>query len=72
MKTAIQTEERLNARRAAMPVVSALVNELRETFPDAAVIYAQENGITVGKRPCRENAFTIPPNYRKPAGGWPR
>ena len=55
------TEARRAARRAAMPVTSALLAEFAEW--GATVVYAQENGITVGKKPCNENAFQIPPNY---------
>ena len=76
MKTASEAEQALEARRAArraaMPIVSAFVNEVRETFPDVTVIYAHENGITVGRRQNNESAFTIPCNYRKPAEGWPK
>lgn len=76
MKTTLVVDETLDARRtarrAAMPVVAALVTEYREMFPSAVVVYAKENGITVGKPPARENAFTIPRGYRKPAGGWPK
>jgi hypothetical protein len=56
------TEARRAARRAAMPITTALLAEYAEW--GARVVYACENGITVGKRPCNENAFQIPPNYR--------
>jgi hypothetical protein len=52
------------ARRAAMPTVSALLEEWSAMFPGTKVIYAVENGIRVGREPCNESAFTIPPNYR--------
>ena len=56
------------ARRAAMPITSALVERYAEFSP--RVVYASENGITVGREPQDENAFDIPPNYRRPAGGF--
>jgi hypothetical protein len=56
-------ESRRAARRAAMPTVSAIVAELSAQFPSLKVIYACENGIVVGVKPCNENAFQIPPNY---------
>lgn len=49
------------ARRAAMPIVSAMLEEFAEFSPK--VIFASENGISVGKRPVAESAFTIPPGY---------
>lgn len=55
------TEARRAARRAAMPVTSALLDEFAEW--GATVVYAQENGITAGKKPDYSNAFTIPPGY---------
>jgi hypothetical protein len=55
------------ANRAAMPTVAALVDEWRALFPGLKVIYASENGHVIGKRDENENAFTIPPNYLRPA-----
>ena len=49
------------ARRAAMPTVSAIVAELEQFKPQ--VVYAQENGITVGKAPKYAEVFDIPANY---------
>lgn len=37
--------------RRKMPTVAAFVDEVREFWPDARVIYASENGITLGKKP---------------------
>jgi hypothetical protein len=37
------------ARRAAMPTVSALLEEWSAMFPGTKVIYAVENGIRVGR-----------------------
>ncbi len=48
------------ARRAAMPITSALLDEYAEF--GAKVIYASENGIVFG-RPSAGDEFTIPPNY---------
>lgn len=61
---------RVADNRAAMPTVAAIVDEYRAMFPDLRVIYASENGKTLGKVPQDENAFDIPANYGKPAGGW--
>lgn len=52
------------ARRAAMPITSALLDEYAEFSPK--VIYARESGITAGKRDKDENAFTLPASYRTP------
>lgn len=54
-------EARRAARRAAMPVTTALLAEYAEFAPK--VVYAQENGITVGKKPDYSSAFTVPANY---------
>jgi hypothetical protein len=55
-----------------MPTVAAMVDEYRASFPGLQVIFASEEGFSVGKPPKKERAFTIPRNYRKPAGGWPK
>ena len=55
-------ESQRAARRAAMPLTTAFVEQYAEFSPK--VIYARENGIRVGKPPQDENAFDIPPNYR--------
>jgi hypothetical protein len=63
-KTLTDTEARRAARRAAMPITTALLAEYAEW--GATVVYACENGITVGKKPCEQsdNVLHIPPNYR--------
>lgn len=60
-------EAKRAARRAAMPVTTAFVEQYAEWSPK--VIYARENGITVGKRDEDENCFEIPANYLKPTEG---
>lgn len=60
-KTLTDTEARRAARRAAMPITTALLAEYAEW--GATVVYACENGITVGKRPKDENVFDIPAGY---------
>jgi hypothetical protein len=45
-----------------MPTVAAIVDEYRKWL--GKVIYASENGHEIGVKPCNENAFQIPPNYR--------
>jgi hypothetical protein len=57
-------EARRAARRAAMPITQSLLDEYAKFSP--AVIYAQENGITAGRKPQDENAFDIPPGYGMP------
>jgi hypothetical protein len=54
-------DARRAARRAAMPVTNSLLAEFSEW--GAKVIYAQENGITVGKKPEYSGAFDVPPGY---------
>lgn len=54
-------EAKRAARRAAMPTVTAIVQEYERFAPK--VIYAQENGITVGKPPVYTEVFDVPANY---------
>lgn len=54
-------EAKRAARRAAMPVTTSLLAEFAEF--GATVVYACENGITVGKKPQEENVFEIPTGY---------
>lgn len=51
------------SNRASMPGVAAIVDEYRALFPDLKVVYASENGVTVGKRGADANAFQVPANY---------
>ena len=55
------TEAKRAARRAAMPQTTALLAEFAEWKP--TVIYARENGITVGKKPEYVEVFDIPAGY---------
>lgn len=57
-------EEKRAARRAAMPLTTAFVEQYAEW--GAKLVYACENGITYGKRDENENVFDIPPGYRMP------
>jgi hypothetical protein len=63
-------ESQRAARRAAMPQTTALVEQYAEFSPK--VIYASENGITVGRRPQYAEVFTIPPRYGDYAPGTDR
>ncbi|HEX8924926.1 MAG TPA: hypothetical protein VF786_04000 [Terriglobales bacterium] len=54
-------EAKRAARRAAMPITTALLAEFAEFAP--TVVYACENGITVGKRPVYAEVFDVPANY---------
>lgn len=56
--------------RAAMPTIAALVDELRAQGLELRVIYASENGKTLGKKPEHREVFDIPKDYLKPVGGW--
>jgi hypothetical protein len=55
-------EAKRAARRAAMPLVSAILAEYADFAP--TVVYATENGIVVGKPPVYAEVFPIPPGYR--------
>lgn len=57
-------EAKRAARRAAMPITTALLEEYAEFSPK--VIWAKENSISAGKRDENENAFTLPPSYLRP------
>jgi len=57
-----EIEAKRAARRAAMPITTALMEQYAEFSP--TLIYASENGRAFGKPPQDENAFTIPANYR--------
>lgn len=54
------------ARRASMPITTAFVEQYAEFAP--TVIYAEENGIKVGKRPVNESVFDIPRGYGMTTG----
>jgi hypothetical protein len=61
------------SNRAKAPTIAAWVDEYRDIAPTGfKVIYASENGHVLDKREKEENAFTIPENYLRPAGGWKR
>jgi hypothetical protein len=59
-------EAKRAARRAAMPITTAFVEQYAEF--GAKLIYAQEGGITFGKPPQYTEVFTIPANYGMPSG----
>jgi len=54
-------ESQRAARRAAMPLTAALLDEYAEFSPK--VVYARENGIKAGKRPVYSEVFAIPSGY---------
>jgi hypothetical protein len=54
-------EAKRAARRAAMPITTAFVEQYAEFSP--VLIYAAENGRAYGKPPQEENCFDIPPRY---------
>lgn len=59
-----------DSNRQAMPTVAAFVDEIRAQGFEVRVIYAKESGKELGKKPQEREVFTVPANYRKPAGGW--
>jgi len=54
-------EEQAKKNRELMPQVAAWVDEYRQW--GVTVIYANENGVVVGKPPIEKNVFTVPANY---------
>jgi len=58
-------EEQRRKNRELMPRLAALVDEVRQQFPDAKVIWGEDlvTGHKVGQKPENENAFTIPKDY---------
>jgi hypothetical protein len=61
----LMLEEQRRNNRAQMPNLAALVDEVREVFPDAKLIWGEdlETGKSVGKKPDDSNVFVVPPNY---------
>lgn len=60
-------QDTANRNRELMPNVAALVDEVREFFPNARVVYAEdlETGQSVGKKPePPARAWEIPDGYR--------
>lgn len=58
-------EEQRRKNRELMPNLAALMDEVREQFPDAKLIWGEdlETGHVVGKKPENENVFVIPKDY---------
>ena len=58
-------EEQRRRNREAAPELAALLDEFKEQFPDAKLIWGKDytTGAEFGKKPENENVFTIPPNY---------
>jgi hypothetical protein len=59
--------------RQDMPTVAAIVDEFRHLMANGGrVVYASENGYVIDRRERvdEDKVFRIPPNYRKPIGGW--
>ncbi len=51
------------SNRDAMPTVAAMVDEIRAQGFPVKVIYASENGLTVGALAKDENCFDVPKGY---------
>lgn len=58
-------EEQRRKNREKMPSLAALMDEVREQFPDAKLIWGEDlgTGHTVGTKPVEENVFVIPKDY---------
>lgn len=58
-------EEQRRKNRELMPNLAALMDEIKEQFPDAKLIWGEDlgTGHVVGKKPENENVFTIPKDY---------
>jgi hypothetical protein len=58
--------------RSRMPTVAAIFDEVRAQFPEAKLLYGQENGSEIDAREPVDasQVFDIPENYCRPAGGW--
>ena len=58
-------EEQRQKNRELMPNLAALVDEIKDQFPDAKLIWGEDlvTGHKVGKKPENENVFVIPKDY---------
>lgn len=60
-------EEQRRKNREQMPNLAALVDEIREAFPDARLLWGKDlvTGFEVGKKeePDPDKTFTIPKDY---------
>jgi hypothetical protein len=58
-------EEQRRKNRELMPNLAALMDEIKEQFPDARLVWGEdlETGHTVGKKTEEEYVFYIPKNY---------
>lgn len=65
MTRQLDREEQKRKNREAAPALAALIDEVKAQFPDAKLIWGEDltTGVTFGKKPENENAFTIPPDY---------
>lgn len=59
------------ANRAAMPIITAIIDELRAAGFPPRVIHAKEGGCELGTVPVLDpdKTFTIPPRYRMNSKG---
>lgn len=64
LKAAQRAEER-RKNREAMPGLAALMDDVREQFPDAKLIWGEDltTGVTVGVKPEEKHFFDIPKDY---------
>jgi hypothetical protein len=62
---AAQREDERRRNRERMPNLAALMDDWREQFPDAKLIWGEdlETGVSVGTKPVDENVFVIPKDY---------
>lgn len=62
---AAQREDERRKNRESMPELAALMDEIREQFPDAKLIWGEDltTGKTVGVKPDEKHFFDIPKDY---------
>jgi hypothetical protein len=55
------------SNRASMPTVAAFIDELRALGLEVKVLYAKENGVTLGNKPVYREVFEIPRQWARRA-----
>jgi hypothetical protein len=57
-------EEAARRNREQMPTVANWVDDIRKHFPGAKLVYAEENGPTLGRKPVVTESWQIPEGFR--------
>jgi hypothetical protein len=60
----VSREEAARRNREQMPTVAAWIDDIRKEFPNAKVVYAEENGHTVGRKTNVIESWPIPEGFR--------